>query len=81
MPFKKIVSGLTLVFLTACATPSAPPPDLGSLLAPRAKPELQGPLNRDLADAYRLRGVVIDELNADKAAIGEVLNGSRSGQH
>lgn len=72
MPSKNLLSGLALVFLTACAAPSTAP-DLGDLLLPRTKPVLQGPLNSDLADAYQRRGVVIDELNADKAAIGEAL--------
>lgn len=72
MRLKLLAGGLTLAFLTACATPSAPTrqvPD--QWIDPVARPELQGPLNADLARAYKARGDAIDKLNADRASIRE----------
>lgn len=71
-----ILSGLMLSFLTACTTPLPTTvyrieklrvPE--SLLQPCPVPGLQGNRNRDLANAYRLRGDSLEACNADKDAI------------
>lgn len=78
MPLSKLLlSGAILLSLTACGAPLlAPPTPLPVKLVPpleliqdRTKPELKGRSNADLAVGFQERGVVIDELNADKAAL------------
>lgn len=70
------LTGLMLAFLTACTTPSPTTvyrtekvrvPE--SLLQPCPIPGLRGPRNRDLAEAYALRGEALAACNADKDAI------------
>lgn len=83
MHSKTILAGLALAFLTACATPSAPPvPPPVKLLPPESllqeapEPRLLGETNEDLAQwALELLGAV-RLLNADKRALKGWADGS-----
>lgn len=83
MHSKTTLAGLALAFLTACATPSAPPvpPPVKllppqSLLAEAAEPRLLGETNEDLAQWALELLSVIRSLNSDKRALQEWANGS-----
>lgn len=87
-PFALTLIGLTTLFLTACATPSAPAPPETVILLPPAEYLADCPLpelphdarNRDLARGYQDAVASLIECNIDKAALREwvdSLSGSR----
>jgi len=79
---KTLLSGLTLLSLTACTVPLTRAPETvvvrlrppSELLQPCPVPKLQGQTNRALAEAYERRGRSLDACNADKAALREWAN-------